>query len=214
MVLKTFKLSDSPEITVEPLTPDSFAPYGGVISADHQIKNTNLKSNSANYGTAIKILKVSPIINNYENAPSGNKASANWNIFRCSPPNHILKYNVDGINGRTQYYSKVLERHPYSTQTFLPMGRNKNDLAYLVIVASNDNEGLPDPTSVKAFIAKGNQAVTYNVATWHAPMIALIDTLDFGVLIHENNVNEEDCQECYFDPGFTVTFDLNVTSRL
>jgi len=35
-------------------------------------------------------------------------------------------------------------------------------------------------------------------------MISLVPNLDFGVLIHENGVAEEDCQECYFEPGYSV----------
>lgn len=40
--------------------------------------------------------------------------------------------------------------------------------------------------------------------TWHAPMVSLIPNLDFGVMIHENGVPEEDCEECYYAPGYDV----------
>jgi ureidoglycolate lyase len=35
-------------------------------------------------------------------------------------------------------------------------------------------------------------------------MVSLVDKLDFGVLIHENDVPDENCEECYFDPGFDI----------
>lgn len=35
-------------------------------------------------------------------------------------------------------------------------------------------------------------------------MISLVDKLDFGVMIHENGIPDEDCQECYYNPGYDV----------
>lgn len=66
--------------------------------------------------------------------------------------------------------------------------------------------GLPDLDTVRAFVAQGNQAVTYGAGTWHAPMVALHSTLDFAVLINENGVPEEDCQEVYMDPGIRIRY--------
>lgn len=187
MVLATIKTDK--KIVAEPLTPDNFAPFGGVISSSHQLEK--VQSSSANYGTATKLYKVSPVTNNYEKAPSHEPATCNWNMFRCTPPTHLINGNI--------YHSKVLERHPYSTQTFVPMGRPRSEVAYMVIVAPTKEDGLPDVDGVKAFTVKGDQAVTYGVATWHAPMIALGDITDFAVLIHENGVADEDCQEVYLD---------------
>jgi ureidoglycolate lyase len=79
-------------------------------------------------------------------------------------------------------------------------------------------DGLPDLSSTQAFFARGNQAVTYSVGkllcvirllnansgTWHSPMVALNETVDFAVLIHENGVPDEDCQEVYVNPAFKV----------
>ena len=93
MPLKTFNVENISEIIAEQLTPESFLPYGGVISADHQIKN--VQSSQANYGTAIKIHKVAPIINNYKNCPSGEKETANWNIFRCTAPKHLFAKEIN-----------------------------------------------------------------------------------------------------------------------
>ncbi|EMG45165.1 DAL3 Ureidoglycolate lyase [Candida maltosa Xu316] len=206
MVLETFNVEDIPYITTEPLTPESFAEYGGVISADHQIKN--LQSSQANYGTATKIHKVAPIVNNYQNCQSGKKESANWNIFRCSAPKHLIEHG----KSRDTYLSKVLERHPFSTQTFLPLGQNAHKVSYLVIVAKTDlssKHKLPDPKSVKAFVCKGNQSVTYGVGTWHAPMVVIdeqVPHIDFAVFIHENGVPEEDVEECYFEPGYKIEY--------
>lgn len=210
MVLKTFDVSSTPPIEAVPLTPENFKPYGGVISADHQIQN--IQSSAANYGTAKKIHKVAPIVNNYQNCPSGKPATANWNIFRCTAPKHLFETKI-GSSGKT-YKAKVLERHPFSTQTFLPLGQDLSKKSYLVIVAKTDEntpEKLPKPTQIKAFICKGNQSITYGAGTWHAPMVVIdedVPHIDFAVLIHENGVADEDCQECYFEPGYTIKYNI------
>ncbi|ODQ80868.1 hypothetical protein BABINDRAFT_161062 [Babjeviella inositovora NRRL Y-12698] len=214
MVLSTFDVSKIAVITAKPITPENFALYGSLLSANEQIeiaaRNSKGQGSSlANYGTAIKLHKVSHIANNYAQCPLGAPATANWNIFRCSPPNHLIDFK-SSTSGR--YTCKVLERHPFSTQTFLPLGRPAAGIAYLVIVARTDvstGQRLPDPETVEAFIVRGDQAVTYGMGTWHAPMVALGEThTDFGVLIHENGVEDEDCQECYFEnPGYTIEFE-------
>lgn len=134
MALKTYQVDDITTIKAVPLTPESFAKFGTVISPDHQVGN---RTSNANYGTAVKVRKVSKITNNFGRSPSGNVPTPNWNIFRCSPPYHL--FSSSGQN--TIYLSKVLERHPFSTQTFLPIGLDKGEeLAYIVICAQS-NEG-------------------------------------------------------------------------
>ncbi|ODV86157.1 hypothetical protein CANARDRAFT_16575 [[Candida] arabinofermentans NRRL YB-2248] len=207
-IIKEYTLSEEQlkQIKAVPLTPESFAKFGSIISADHQVANA--PKSSANQGTAIKLHKVAPITNNYKDCKSGVMGTANWNIFRCSPPKHLL--SESGTS--TIYTSKVLERHPFSTQTFMPMGRAKSNIpAYLVICAPTDyntDGNLPDYTKLEAFLCQGNQSVTYGMGTWHAPMVALGDEeyLDFGVLVHENGVPEEDCEECVYSPGFQIVF--------
>ncbi|WPK24364.1 hypothetical protein PUMCH_001635 [Australozyma saopauloensis] len=210
MALKTFDTRLLPEVRAQNLTPEAFAPYGGIISADHQIKNA--ESSSANYGTATKIHRVAPVENHFSKCKSGAPATPRWNIFRCSAPKHLI--NVK--SGKTKTYTaKVLERHPYSTQTFIPMGQAREKDSYVVIVAQTDyssDQLLPDPTTLKAFICKGNQSITYGAGTWHAPMVVVdeqIPHIDFAVFIHENGVAEEDCQECYFEPGYSVAYEVN-----
>ena len=59
--------------------------------------------------------------------------------------------------------------------------------------------GLPDLMNIKAFIAKGDQAVTYAAGTWHAPMVVLGNrSIDFVVVQHSNGITSEDCEEYHF----------------
>lgn len=198
-------LTETLSAPAEELSPDGFSNYGGVISPEEQL--STVKQSQANQGTAIKMHKVCPIINAYDQAPSGITSAANFNIFRCSPPMHLISKSAKGW----QYNSKVLERHPFSTQTFIPMGKESSQ-AYLVIVAlpKQDGQKLPDLSTLKAFVCRGNQAVTYGIGIWHAPMIALgekkEDFIDFSVLIHENGVDNEDCEEVVFDEGLKIDF--------
>lgn len=215
MPIHTFDTKSLPSVRAVPLTPEGFAPFGGVISADHQIKN--VQSSAANYGTAVKIHDVAPIVNDYSQSLSPSSARAKWNIFRCSAPKHLIETRT---NQTKAYTAKVLERHPYSAQTFVPMGQLSSTQSYIVIVAQTDEsteQRLPDPTSLKAFICKGNQSVTYGQGIWHAPMVVIdenVPHVDFAVLIHENGVPDDDCQECYFDPGYSVEYQLHLQAHL
>jgi len=69
---------------------------------------------------------------------------------------------------------------------------------FLVIVAPTLSSpgGPPDLEKMRAFVAHGNQGVTYGVGTWHAPMVVLGKReVEFVVLVHENGVASDDCQE-------------------
>lgn len=100
------------------------------------------------------------------------------------------------------------------------MGQDLEKDSFLVIVASSDestSQKLPDPSLVKAFVCKGNQSVTYGAGTWHAPMVVIDETIahiDFAVFIHENGVPDEDCQECYFEPGYAISYQDPASSKL
>lgn len=73
----------------------------------------------------------------------------------------------------------VMERHRYSSQTFLPLRVAR----YLIVVAPQNAEGTPDVTRVRAFIAEGNQGVTYRMDTWHHGITALDEPGEFAVLM-------------------------------
>ncbi|PKS05758.1 hypothetical protein jhhlp_007587 [Lomentospora prolificans] len=115
-----------------------------------------------------------------------------------------------------QFSVTILERHPYTSQTFIPLSSPRKKASYLVIVAPTlpnmpdypamptprgkglPGPGLPDLKRLKAFIASGDQAVTYGAGTWHAPMVVLgkpEDKVDFVVVQFANGVGSEDCQE-------------------
>lgn len=326
-------LASSPptlRITPEPLTPQSFAPFGTVITTpfprDLLAAPNNLASLKlphrvpatpvyANQGSAVKISPIAPLANGYENAcPSGKAAQARLSMFACFPrklrrekqSGHRQSAVHDILSGKINegqpdgdaeeeadfdgpvFDVKILERHPFTTQTFIPLdlssqkrvlrdrvpdkkshdwkGYGDGDVditldgsaeqdeeqeepIFLVIVAptlkgqsaaatspatkdvvSADpttistvgtlsdpvNEGTvdsnrvlirdpPDLENLRAFIARGGQAVTYGPGTWHAPMVVLGPRrVDFVVVQYVNGVDDEDCQEAAFKDGIVV----------
>ncbi|GMM46661.1 ureidoglycolate hydrolase [Pichia kluyveri] len=178
---------------------EGYEKYGVAMNVDHLRNSVNI--DDANQGSAIKLKQVAPCINEYSKAPSGHRATTNWNIFRSSVIESKWTNSEDG-NGKF-YNLTVLEKHPYSTQTFVPMGRLSDEDAYIVNVAP-DKDGQPDYEKVESYFFKGNTAVTYNVNTWHSPMVVLGKTTDFCVVTNENDVGEENCVEVFYNPGIKI----------
>ena len=134
-------------------------------------------------------------------------------MFSCFPRNltgigiQPSPYTTDSP-GDFIFKIDILERHPFTTQTFSPLGQSSDDpsTAFLVIVAPSLPDPLtispiqmqkpPDISQLRAFIAKGNQAVTYGPGTWHAPMVVLgSKRVDFLVTQFSSGVAGDDCQE-------------------
>ncbi|KAF8475568.1 ureidoglycolate hydrolase [Kalaharituber pfeilii] len=189
MPLSTIDPPRSSTVRAVPLTPSAFSPFGTVIS--------NPGTSGAvlvNQGTAQKHTRITPFTNNYP-------------LTSPTPPGAGAPHSDATLgNGSTSGIFKVqiLERHPYTTQSFIPLGIPPPSRAlpspprFLVVVApSLDAPGNPpDLRNLKAFITYGNQGVTYGAGTWHGPMVVLGDKpIEFVVLVHENGVSQEDCQE-------------------
>jgi ureidoglycolate lyase len=102
-------------------------------------------------------------------------ARANLGVFRTGP------WTGDTVDVR------LLERHPLSTQLFVPMTAGR----WLVIVAPPGPE--PDVTAVRAFLVRPDQGVTYRPGVWHHPLIALDSAADFVCLVWEDGT-AADCE--------------------
>ncbi|EKG10727.1 Ureidoglycolate hydrolase [Macrophomina phaseolina MS6] len=247
-------------VPVEKLTPAVFSPFGTVVENPMRTGSPppgdGLQTVTANQGTALKYLDVTHMTNFYHMAASRKPGRAVMNMFVCSP----RKLRSSGPADPQMFDISILERHPFTSQTFIPMGLSASDAStqYLVIVAPTlpvstkhqqkrpppfpapeprkrrsirgifsrarpspfDNEaappspaatrgskkstsvqppkgpGMPDLANARAFIARGDQAVTYAAGTWHAPMCVLgADDIDFVVVQFANGVGIEDCQE-------------------
>ena len=205
-------------INTAPLTQEAFESFGTVIENPTHVDLSSstarpLNAVSANQGTATKYLDVTQILNYYDaHAPSGRTGKAVMNMFVCKP-RELCRDKTRITDSRGLFEIKILECHPFTTQTFIPLGLARNDphTQYLVIVAPRLKEaphgydrhpGMPNVRDIKAFIASGSQAVTYGAGTWHAPMVVLgQSSVDFVVVQYANGVGEEDCQEVDIRPG-------------
>lgn len=254
MLVHTLPLTSSAALAADPLTRAAFAPFGEVLSnpaPDVRPSNTEpytatatlpFAAELANQGTAIKYATIASLRNLYAKgqAPSGRPAEARMTMFVCGarmplPPPPPPSSSSTATSQQQQQDDggvgvKVLERHPFTTQTFIPLTADASK-RYLVIVAPSlppsaldeglpvpdpsksyssssssslpspsplPGRGMPDLTRLRAFIATGEQAVTYGVGTWHAPMVALgppNTTVDFLVFQFANDTALEDCQE-------------------
>ena len=63
----------------------------------------------------------------------------------------------------------LLERHEFSSQTFLPLDVDR----WLIVVAPHAATGGPDLAGLRAFIASDRQGVTYRANTWHHGLTVL-----------------------------------------
>ncbi|SCU87247.1 LAME_0D09340g1_1 [Lachancea meyersii CBS 8951] len=173
-------------IPSQPLSLDQFKNYGSIISPDEEVSKLGDQTKGANQGTAIKVLKVSQNQNLFPD-DCGIKAS-HWNLFRSFPRPHLQRaFTESPTNTIVEHSISVLEKHPYSSQTFVPMGRAAKAIAYIVVVALSNEQGEPDLSTLRSFTCKGTQAVTYGAGVWHAPMIVVgpEEYLDFSVAIYE-----------------------------
>jgi ureidoglycolate lyase len=221
------------ELILEPevLSQASFSPFGTVIEnpAPSLIPSSKLgllpqNAVQVNQGSALKYLDVTDMKDHYGSASSKQPGKAVMNMFVCAPRTLLSSSNsnVDGNFG-----VEILERHPYTTQTFIPLGMSASDAKetrYLVIVAPTlspspaddglptppatsttgplPGSGLPDLSRIRAFMATGSQAVTYGAGTWHAPMVVVGKMpIDFVVVQFANGVGIEDCQEVEWTTG-------------
>ena len=216
----------SPRNTLQhaPLKQDSFSAFGTVIETPNyypqhlECPPPNSAIVLANQNTAIKQIDVSLMRNNYAQSPTQTPGKAIINMFSCFPRTltHSQPEETPSV-----FQIRILERHPFTTQTFIPMGLDAADQStkYLVIVAptlpptSNfPDQGPPDLANVRAFLADGGQAVTYGAGTWHAPMVVVgARRVDFVVVQFSNGVAAEDCQEVEIEGnvlGVLVELDL------
>ena len=156
-------------IETRPLDPTAYEPFGSVVAARPS------PPRSANHGQARAWDDLAPLVSTRPDA------RPTVSLFRCAP-----------LSG-SELEVRWLERHPCSTQLFVPMNAGR----YLVVVALG--QGAPDPATLAAFVAEGAQAITYAPGVWHHPMVALDREIDFVNYLHVDGT-DRDCEERAFDP--------------
>lgn len=82
----------------------------------------------------------------------------------------------------------VLERHPHSFQTFIPLDASR----YLVCVAPGGDGDLPAIDGLRAFIASAGTGITYRANVWHHPMMALDRAAQFAVWMWRSGGDDDE----------------------
>ncbi len=86
---------------------------------------------------------------------------------------------------------QMLERHPLSSQAFMPLARDP----FLVVVAPPGADLRPE--TVRAFRSNGWQGVNFYRGVWHHPLIALSEGALF--LVVDRGADDENCDIFHFD---------------
>ncbi len=167
-----------PDVAAEPLEREAYRPYGDVIAADARLPST-----SANAGTARRYDRLGTLENL---RPAG--ALANLCVFRVQPCD------------ANPFRVRMLERHRASTQLFIPMAGAER---YLVIVCAGAQA--PEPRTLKAFVARAGQGITYRPGIWHHALIALDRQTDFACVVHEDG-SAGDGEEREISPLVSVRY--------
>ena len=159
-----------------PLTADAYAPYGDVVMASPRGE----PGKPANQGTARRFDHLAALA---DLRPG--RAALNVSVFRCQP------------RPAGPFEVALLEKHPASTQVFVPMNARR----YLALVALGGDA--PDLATLAAFVAAGTQGVSYRPGVWHHPMIALEGETDFACFVWEDG-SADDCAVVTFPEGRRV----------
>jgi ureidoglycolate lyase len=72
-----------------------------------------------------------------------------------------------------------LERHPHSSQTFLPLTSGR----WLVLVAPAKANGDPDMEAARAFVADPGDAVCFHRNVWHAGLMVLDKPAEISMMM-------------------------------
>ncbi|MCD8520809.1 MAG: ureidoglycolate lyase [Saccharospirillaceae bacterium] len=165
----------------EPLTAESFAPFGELISVRG-------KPIMINNGTTERYHNLAQVT--LGDAPQTGQGIIS--IFRAQP--RTLPMNIG-----------MMERHPLGSQAFLP----SSDEPYLVLVCLShlvDGAEIPDPSSFKLFLASDGEGVNYKANCWHHPLLALNKISDFWIVDRLGPGNN--LQEFFFPEDWNITINL------
>ena len=159
------------DVRVKPLSAAAFAPFGDVIATPDR------EGVPANDGTARRFDDVARL----ELDRGGGRPCLS--LFRVQPAELPIECTR-------------LERHPLSTQAFVPVGAAR----FLVVVAPAGGDA-PDAAYTRAFIAADGRGVNYRPGVWHHPVLALDRETDFVVI---GRAGGADCDVAAFAAGAVV----------
>ncbi|WP_431223411.1 ureidoglycolate lyase [Serratia sp. L9] len=135
-------------IAVE-LTPEAFAPYGNVLQIEGSPFFHINDGKTERYHDLAKV----EVSDNHRVLVSINRSEP------CALPMEF----------------SVLEKHPLSSQAFMPM---KGERFVVIVAEAGEGDDIPLST-LRAFITNGKQGVNYHRNVWHHPLFAFGEVTDF-----------------------------------
>ncbi|MBD2751021.1 ureidoglycolate lyase [Microvirga sp. BT688] len=145
------------------LTPSAFRPFGEVLSFDSD------RSRLVNDGRALRF-------------------DTDTRFERASPEGDPVLAVYRAKGGPLPMPLVTFERHPLSSQTFVSLSAE----CFLIVVAPQDQAGLPDLERAEAFVGCRGEGVNYARNLWHAPIAAIGPDGDFLMFMWESG-SSEDC---------------------
>jgi ureidoglycolate lyase len=132
-------------VRIEPVTRESFAPFGTLLSPDGVEK--------------LQRHVYEGKIESYRPGSFESDRPVEWVVSRL------------GVRSYTVVY---MERHFMLTQTFIPLGGNPIIMVVAQPDARLEND-IPAADEIHAFMVPGNAAVNIHRGTWHEPPYPLVD---------------------------------------
>ena len=148
------------DVLIYPLTRHLFRPYGDVIEIEDSRHYTINQGWAERYADMTKLDLVEE-----DGAPY-------VGIVRAKPRQFPLQV-------------KLMERHPKSSQLFIPLVARP----FLVLVAPPGDR----PENIIGFKTMAGQGINYGRGVWHHPLIALDQSTDF--LVVDRHAKDENCDE-------------------
>ena len=146
-------------IEAPPITREAFAAFGEVVLAERA--------------------DITPIMVNFGTAARRNHAGRMENLRPNAAPN-LASFCCEPWS-RFPVIAESMEKHPYSSQLFVPMKVER----YLVVVAPGGDA--PDVEGLRAFIAHPGEGVIYGPGVWHMPLIVFgTARAEFTMLVWED----------------------------
>lgn len=158
-------------LPIEPLTAESFRPYGDVIEVSDSANHFSINGGYAERYHDLAYIDTA--------AESGRTIVS---IFRALPRSFPMPV-------------VTMERHPLGSQAFVALA----PLPFLVVVAAHDLR--PSPQTIRCFLAQPGQGVNYSRGTWHHPLLALDVPTDFLVIDRGGAAESGNCDEIALEEG-------------
>ncbi|WP_431281451.1 ureidoglycolate lyase [Humitalea sp. 24SJ18S-53] len=108
------------------------------------------------------------------------------NLRAGVPPSLFLTHKLP-LQGNTLRVV-TMERHRYSSQSFMPIG----PAHWLALVAPHAASGGPDMSRAEAFLARPGQGVTFAADCWHHPMTVMQAPAQFIVFMWRDGTADDE----------------------